>query len=181
MKWLAVAFMFAGSVVAQTTQTSKAVLTPNSPTINIGIDLQLGMCRDAIITQLAANYKVVKVQGDGDDWLVEDKQNPITTFGLLGFHAGKLTYASRDWTQGQEDNYAFAQALWGAMSQMDKEGHHTCSFDVPNTRSPTTEISNVRFYCGKKTIDITIINIFNGSGPGHYTSISEVLSSEEFR
>jgi hypothetical protein len=178
MKWFAVALMFVGCVAAQTTRASKAASTP---TISVGIDLQLGMSRDTIISQLAVNYKVVKIQSSEDDWLVEEKDNPITTIGHLGFHMGKLTYASRDWTQGEEDNYAFAQALWGAMSQMDKEAHHTCDFDVPTSRSPTSEISNVRFYCGAKRIDITIINVLNGTGKGHYASISEVLSSEEYR
>jgi hypothetical protein len=178
MKWFAVALMFVGCVVAQTTRVSRAA---PAPTINVGIDLQLGMSRDSIITQLAVNFKVVKIQSSADDWLVEEKDSPMTTIGQLGFKAGRLTFASRHWTQGKEDNYAFAQALWGAMSQMDKEAHHTCDFDVPTSRSPTSEISNVRFYCGAKRIDITIINDLNGAGKGHYASISEVLSSEENR
>jgi hypothetical protein len=175
MKIFAIALMLVGCVVAQTSKTGSV------PTISIGIDLQLGMSRDSIITQLSVNYAVVKIQGSSDDWIVEEKGDPMTTLGVLGFKAGKLTYASRDWTQGQEDNYAFAQALWGAMSQMDKEGHHTCYFDVPTSRSPSSEISDVRYYCGPKRIDISMINVVNGNGKGRYASISEVLSSEESR
>src|SRR5579864_4916882 len=37
MKWLAVAMMLAGSMVAQTKQISEAAVTPPTPTINIGI------------------------------------------------------------------------------------------------------------------------------------------------
>lgn len=181
MKWLAVALMFVASVVAQTKPMSEAVVPPKPPVINLGVDLQLGMSRDAIIPLLSARYKVVKIQGDGDDWIVEEKESPMTTKGHLGFTAGKLTYASRIWTQGQEDNYTFAQALWGALSQMDREDYHACSFEVPATRSASAEMSYVRLYCGPKKIDITAINVLNGTGNRHYTSISEVLSSEDFR
>jgi len=181
MKWLAVAMMFVGSMVAQTNQISAATVSPTPPTINIGIALQLGMSRDSTIPQLAAKYKVVKIQGDDDEWIVEEKQNPMPTIGHLRFTAGKLTYASRIWTQGQGDNYSFAQALWGAMSQMDREDQHACVFEVPASRSPVAEMSYVRLYCGPKKIDITAINVLDGTGKKHYTSISEVLSSEEAR
>ena len=54
MKWIAVAIMLAGSMVAQTGQISEAAVSPKPPTIKIGIDLQLGMSREVIVTQLAA-------------------------------------------------------------------------------------------------------------------------------
>lgn len=181
MKWLAVALMFVGSMVAQTKQIPEAPLTPKPPTINLGIALQLGMSRDSTIPQLAAKYKVVKIQGADDEWIVEEKQNSMPTIGHLRFTAGKLTYASRIWNQGQGDNYTFAQALWGAMSQIDREDQHACSFEVPASHSPNAEMSYVRLYCGPKKIDITAINVLDGTGTKHYTSISEVLSSEESR
>jgi hypothetical protein len=139
------------------------------------------MSRDSTISQLAARYKVVRIQGDDDEWIVKEKQNPMPTIGHLRFTAGRLTYASRVWTQGQEDNYTFAQALWGAMSQLDREDHHACSFEAPASHSPVAETSYVRLYCGPKKIDITAINVLDGTGKKHYTSISEVLSSEESR
>ena len=36
--------------------------TQTKPSINIGIDLQLGMARDAVVAKLAANYKVEKLR-----------------------------------------------------------------------------------------------------------------------
>jgi hypothetical protein len=179
MKWLMVAMVLIGSMVGQTKQVSDSAAVPKPPSIKIGIDLQLGMSRDAILPQLAARYKVVKIRGDDDDWMVEEKELPMPTVGQLGFTAGKLSYASRIWTQGQGDNYAFAQALWGAMSQMDREDQHACFFEVPATRSPAAEMRYVKLYCGLKKIDIAAINVFDGTGKRHYTSISEVLSSAE--
>jgi hypothetical protein len=179
MKLFAVLLMLAGSMVAQTKQISEAVVTPKPPRINLGIDLQLGMSREAIIPQLSARYKVDKIQGSSDEWIIEEKQNLRLTIGHLGFTAGKLSYASRIWTQGQEDNYSFAQALWGVMTQMETENQHACSFEVPATRSPSAEMSYVRLYCGPKMIDITAINVLSGTAKRHYTSIAEVLSSQE--
>jgi hypothetical protein len=69
----------------------------------------------------------------------------------------------------------------GAMSQMDSEGQHSCSFDVPTTRSPAAEIRYVRLYCGAKRIEIMLTNVFNGEGKGQHVSINEVLSSEASR
>jgi hypothetical protein len=55
------------------------------PTIYIGMELQLGMSRDGVITHLAATYKVVKVQGEeADDWIVEEKNDATTIIGALG-------------------------------------------------------------------------------------------------
>jgi hypothetical protein len=172
---IVLAFSLAVSTLAQTNQPSK------EPSIWIGIQLHLGMSRDDTISKLAANYSVTKVQSTGDDWIVAEKQNVEIWQGYLGFHDGKLTYASRSWTQGNEDTFAFAQAIWRAMSEMDREGHNACSFDVPTTNSPTAEIRYVRFYCGAKKIEIMTTDVLNGEGKGHHVSISEILSSEKLR
>ena len=174
MKWIALAMMLLGSTLAQVSQVSQ-------PAIDIGMELRLGMSRDAIIARLAANHKLLKV-GDGDDWLVQDKgDDQATTLGQLGFHAGKLTYASRYWTQGTEDAYGFAQVLHGAMAQMESEGRSTCSFDVPTSRSPIAEMKWIRFYCGPKRIEITTTNMLSGAAKGRFVYVKEILSSEKKR
>lgn len=152
MKILFLPMVISVSVLAagQTKQDSR--LPNEQATIEIGMPLRLGMARDGIIAQLTANYKMLKLEGSGDEWLVEEKENPMVTIGHLGFTAGKLTYASRNWTQGQEDNYDFAQAIWGVMSHMEQEGNHSCFFDVPSNRSPQAEITYVRLYCGAKRV-----------------------------
>jgi hypothetical protein len=169
------ALSFAVSTVAQTTQPS------TQPSIWIGTQLRLGMTRDEIINKLAANHTVTKMQGAGDDWIVAEKQSMTTWQGYIGFHDAKLTFASRSWTQGDEDTFAFAQALRRAMSQMNDEGHNSCSFGVPTSNSATAEIRYVRFYCGAKRIEIMTTDVLNGEGKGHLVSISEILSSEKLR
>jgi hypothetical protein len=171
---IVLALSLAVSTLAQTNQASK------QPSIWIGIQLQLGMSRDDIISKLAADYRLTKVQGT-DDWIVAEKQHAEIWQGYLGFHDGKLTYASKSWTQGDEDTFAFAQALWRAMSEMDREGHNVCSFEVPTANSPIAETRYVRFYCGAKKIEIITTDVLNGEAKGHHVSISEVLSSEKLR
>jgi hypothetical protein len=133
------------------------------------MQLQLGMSRDDVISKLAANYRLTRVQSPADDWIVAEKQNAEIWQGYLGFHDGKLTFASRSWTQGNEDTFAFAQALWRAMSEMDREGHNACSFDVPTTNSPTAETGRPLLgvhgeVCSKK--DLTGPTLLEMSGFG---------------
>lgn len=154
----------------------------NGATIFVGTELHLGMPRDAVLARIAEHYRIVKVEGGGDTWLVQEKSDsPFTSIGSLGFTNGKLTYAARDWTQGDEDTYSFAQALIGAMQQMEKDGEHSCFFDAPTSRSPKAEINYLRFYCGPKRVDITSFDISSGAGKGRTVQINEVLSSEQHR
>jgi len=174
-----VGFILMGYAFAQAKQVSKA--TPaKQPTIYIGIELHLGMPRDMIITRLASHYKTRKISAEagveGDEWLIEEKDS-LTSIGQLGFTEGKLTYASRDWTQGGEDGYNFAHALRGAMTQIQKEGYEGCFFDVPSSQSPIAELEYLRLYCGPKKIVITIVN----ETERKYASVNEVLSSEKNR
>jgi len=147
----------------------------------IGIPLRLGMPRDAIIATLNENYGVTKMKtGTGDDWIVTDKMKPSIWEGYLGFRDGKLTYASRSWTHGDENKYALAQALWDALARMESDGQHSCSFELPTTRSPIAEVRYVRLYCGAKRIEIMITSVFSAEGRGQEVSISEILSSEAY-
>lgn len=156
----------------------------NGPTIYVGTELRLGMPRDVVVARIAEHYRIVKLEGGGGDtWMVQEKSDsPVpTSIGSLGFTNGKLTYAARDWTQGDEDSYSFAQALMGAMQQMEEDGQHSCSFDAPRSRSPKAEINYLRFYCGSKRIEITRFDISSGAGKGRTVQINEVLSSEQRR
>jgi hypothetical protein len=176
-----VALMMIASAVAQVKGAPEPGPALDRDTIDIGFELRIGMDRDVVITRLEVSYKVVKIQAEGDSWMVQDKRDSNVLVGSLRFTTGKLTYASRRWAQGDEDSYNFAEALWGAMSQINKEGHNSCRFDVPTNRMPTSEWKYVDFYCGSKRIEIGMADIFNGSGKGHYVSIDEVLSSEKNR
>lgn len=158
-------------------------ISTNGPTIYVGTELRLGMPRDAVVARIAEHYRVVKVKGGGDTWLVQENSDSpdVTSIGSLGFTNGKLTYAARDWTQGDEDKYSFAQALIGAMQQMEKDGQHSCFFDAPTSHSPTAEMNYLRFYCGPKRVEITSWNISSGVGKGRNVQINEALSSEQYR
>jgi hypothetical protein len=182
-KYVATTFVLAVSLAIS--MPAQTIAPPNQPSkrlsIWIGMPLELGMSRDEIISKLAESYKLTKVQSTGDDWIVAEKQNAEIWQGYLGFQNAKLTYASRSWTQGDEDTFAFALAFWRAMSEMDREGRNTCTFEVPTTNSPTAEIRYVRFYCGMKRIEIMATDVLNGQAKGHQVSVNEILSSEKLR
>ena len=164
-------------------QSNRNPITGRS-TIYVGTELRLGMPRDAVLARITANnYRVVKMQYDGDDWMVQEKSDSpvVSSIGFLGFTNGKLTYASRDWTQGDEDAYEFAEALRGAMKQMEDDGQHSCFFDTPRSLSPRVEMNSLRFYCGSKHVDITSSDISTGVAQGRHVQINEVLSSESLR
>ena len=63
---------------------------------------------------------------------------------------------------------------------MESDGQHSCSFELPTTRSPIAEVRYVRLYCGAKRIEIMITSVFSAEGRGQEVSISEILSSEAY-
>src|SRR5450631_1364693 len=93
-------------------------------TIWVGIDLELGLSKQVVMSQLAENYKLVRIGTGGDDWFVQSKNAPMVEYGQVSFENGKLILASRDWTKGDEDSFAFAQSLHGALDQFGKENRH---------------------------------------------------------
>jgi hypothetical protein len=139
------------------------------------------MSKEAAISRLAEDYKLVRIQGAGDEWLVQSKSAPIVDYGHLGFHNGKLTYAAKNWTQGDEDTYAFGQALHGAIDEFVKEGRHQCYIDTATTRSPDADMRSILLTCRAKKLTIRSTQVLSGVGKGQYTEINEVLSSEEYR
>lgn len=150
----------------------------------VGADLRLGMERDDVLTKLKAFYKLIKMQthNDNEQWMIRDSsvdKTPLPLIGTVKFRGGKLTYVSRRWSRGDEDNFEFAQLLRAAMEQIGKEGHHNCRFTIPTDRTPAAEFTYVDLHCGPKMIEIGIVDVSNGEAKGHYVSIDEVLTLEE--
>jgi hypothetical protein len=170
-------------LVVSLSVSGSAQISPPSKksTIYVGMELRLGMSRDEIVTNLTKSYTVEKMESDGDEWFVAEKQHPEIWQGHLGFHEKKLTYASRAWTQGGEDTFEFGQALWRVISEFQRAGNDSCMVDTPMTNSSTAEIRYIRLYCGGKRIEVMMTDVFNGTGKGHHADITEVLSSEKMR
>jgi hypothetical protein len=147
----------------------------------IGENLELGMSKDVLISRLAENYKLVKIQGSGDDWFVQSKTEPMVSYGMVGFTGGKLTYASKDWTQGDEDTSAFTQALHGALDSFTKEGRSVCNIVTPTERSNVAELKYIILFCGAKKLQILYTHVLSGQGRGEAVQINEVISSEKSR
>ena len=166
------------------TQQDMAASEVSVSSIFLGVDLHLGMERDDVLTKLKAFYGLTKIQTDGgnEKWMIRDNSDDKTSLPLVGtvrFTAGKLTYVSRRWSRGDEDNFDFAQLFRAAIDQIGKEGYHNCRFTIPTSRTPDSEFVYVDLCCGPKMIEIAIVDVSRGEGKGHYVSIDEVLTSEE--
>ena len=122
-------------------------------TIWVGIDLQLGLSKQVVMSQLAENYKLVKMEGD--NWLVESKNPPVVSYGQVEFENGKLTGAARRWANGDEDSFAFAQSLDVPLSS---SARRTGTFVMCKRifRTPAAEMRSISLVCGAKRIVINI-------------------------
>jgi hypothetical protein len=144
-------------------------------TIWLGIELRLGLSRQVVMSQLAESYKLVRIGTEGDNWLVQSKNAPLVSYGQVSFENGKLILAIRDWTNGDEDSFAFAQSLHGALEQFGKENRHVCYVRTNTSRTPTTETGSITLSCGAKQLVIQTIDIFYGEYKGKTTDIQELL------
>lgn len=146
-------------------------------------ELQLGLPKETVISRLAEHYKLVKVPPEGEGWLVESEGTQPAMLGQVLFDKGKLVLAARDWTSGDEDSFAIAQAFYGAFDQFAKEGKHACKVDAHTNHSQGVESGFLTFYCGGskgavKRLVVTTTEVFSGEQKGKSVSIQEVLLYE---
>jgi len=129
------------------------------------------------MARLAEQYKLVKGP-EGDSWMVESKDKPLVVYGQVLFEKGKLSLVVRDWTSGDEDSFAFVQALHGALQQFGKEGKRICQVSTSTTRTPVMEQRSITMSCGFKNLVISTTDMLSGEGKGRSTDIQELLASE---
>ena len=154
---------------------------PKPETIWIGTELQLGMTKENIFAKLRPNYALLQIKTEGDEWLIQQKNDPLVVYGHLGFKNSKLTYISKSWTINIDDGYSVIQALYGALTQLGKEGKHNCYVDTEKQRGPDSELTRIVLLCGGKQLKIVQTDVFSSSAKGKYLDISEALSSEQTR
>jgi hypothetical protein len=153
--------------------------SPTKNTIWVGnMELQLGVSKQLVMSRLAEGYKLAKVGTEGDSWLVESKNAPVI-YGQVGFKNDKLDFASRDWTNGDEDSFTLVQDLYGALDQFGNEDRHTCYVDTRTSRTPTVESRSITLFCGAKRLVISTSDILSGEYKGRSTDIKELLLSSD--
>jgi hypothetical protein len=123
-------------------------------------------------------YKLMKTPMEGDGWMVESKDKPLVVYGQVLFEKGKLSLVVRDWTNGDVDSFAFAQALHGALEQFGKEGRNVCNVSTGTTRTPVMEQRSITLHCRSKNLVISTTDMLSGEGKGRSTDIQELLASE---
>jgi len=149
-----------------------------------GVDLSLGMSRDAVLTALRkkTNYLLTKL-GESE-WVVSDKL-ANTAVAILGFDQyGGLWRVQKNWTPASdyplhgeippqgESAHAFAQALYDLAEQMPGEEpgrrSHSCTLSVSrrlpvgphawlrDPGQPDMDIHEIDVTCARETIQIYI-------------------------
>ena len=110
-----------------------------------GTKLRLGMTKAQVAEKLAG-HEITKVQED--EWMVaslEKKQLGPT----LQFTHGSLSYADRYWTTYDND---IVEALFGAVSTLNREGFSKCTVTADDSVSPDLTAHRVWISCGEKTV-----------------------------
>jgi hypothetical protein len=106
-----------------------------------GASLQLGMTK-AVVEGKLSGAEIIK--SDENSWLV-------TTGGLstLHFDDGKLSFADRTWHSKEND---IVDALYGAVTYFNNEGHSLCAFSADTIPDPQNSYERVWIRCGDKSI-----------------------------
>ncbi len=119
----------------------------------VGMELKLGLPKDAVIGQLAESYTLEK-NGTVDNWFVKSKAAPFDRLGLISFTNGKLSCATRLWSGGEDSDFAFVNVLHGVLDQFKKEGKSVCSISTDSNRKPEYEERFIKLQCGAKMLII---------------------------
>src|SRR5208282_5142195 len=90
-----------------------------SDTIRVGVDLQLGLSRDAVLSRLGDKYKLTKIGPMGDSWVVESSDSSAASYGSLVFKNGILDSASKNWSHvDDEGTFAFVNSFHQAVQEL---------------------------------------------------------------
>lgn len=173
---LAVSLMLACSAWSQTPRVRTDAITFD------GVELRLGLSKEAVVSQLSTLYNLVRLTNAGasesDDWLINSKESPTASYGQVSFSKGKLVLIAKDWTPSDNDSTSFAQMLFGVLDQFGKEDRHECLVNTNATHTPNMNAQVITMFCGAKRLNIEITEMLSGAYKGKSASIQELLISD---
>jgi hypothetical protein len=153
--------------------------SPAKDTIQVGnMEMQLGLSKQMVMSRLAEGYKLVRIGTDTDSWMIQSKNTPVVNYGEVAFKNDKLDFATKDWTNGDEDTFTLVQDLYGALDEFGNENRHVCYVDTHTSRTPIAEARSITLSCGLKQLVINTTEIFSGEYKGKSTGIQELLIAE---
>jgi hypothetical protein len=120
----------------------KAPTEVSNPSIEIaGVTLRLGMT-EAQVEEKLSGARIKKAE---EVWVIGDAGN------VLEFTGGLLSFAGRSWTTNQND---ISEALFGAVSILNKEGFSRCNVSADIAPDPDTIRERVTIDCGGKSVRV---------------------------
>src|SRR6266480_1897060 len=131
--------------------------------------IKLGMQRDRVIARLnSGGYDLdetgIVFQGSGTS---------RRALGSLGFKGGVLRWISRDWgPKDQQSGVPLANAWYGVMSELAKEGKRLCYLSVGSNQAPTGESRTVSLNCSGKRAEVGVVL---SDQDGNFASVTEAL------
>ncbi len=128
--------------------------------IYIGTTIQIGMTKDAAISQLAEKgYHVTKPEGS-ETWFVFQKDEHSNEFedeASLAFTNGRVTFASRRWAYTTDPGSAkLARNLYFLVKSLEESDNTACAVETKAQESPELDSKGIMIRCGKKTVQVNV-------------------------
>ena len=121
-----------------------------------GMKLKKGLNKKHVMLKLKENYKLTKA-GDKDSWTIVEEGSKNKLIGQIAFRGDKLVWASRDWGSFSGDNtYDFAEALYGALSNINEYGSDVAHITTSSHRAPGISVETITITFPQKIISIIV-------------------------
>ena len=128
--------------------------------ISVGTTLQLGMAKEAALSQLTEKgFHVGKVDG-AETWTVDQKndQGLYEMKGSMTFTAARLTSASRTWLGATDgDSAILARNFYFLIKSFEDADNTACTLETENDEGPRFDSKGVLIRCGLRTAKLYTI------------------------
>ena len=159
---------------------------PGEDYIWLSTKLTLGMPQNIVMGKLAQYYGTRKLDSSStveQDWLVINKEGPPwQAVRGVSFKDGKLSAASKEWgPQDQAKGVEFARSLFGAISELVKQGKKDCWLAIDQKEVPGAESKLAYIVCDDKYISFFILRSTDMASRGlpEVAGISESLGTPD--
>jgi hypothetical protein len=138
-----------------------------------GIVLKLGMAQGDVLNKLGDVFDLKEMTGAPGAWLAVERGKPMNARVSVTFNKGKLMAIGKYWTVDEPSTEAaFAEALYGVLSNFQAEGRTACALRTASLQNPTNKSKGIYITCGRKTLDVLIVQDQQGR---ESASITEAL------
>jgi hypothetical protein len=174
-----VGFLAAAGTVATSAQPQTGPPQPGATVTLAGQTLALGMAEADVLKGFQDYWLPIlttKGKGPYSSWMIRSRNGPpYEVAGSISCREGRLVYVAKSWTpQTSQQAFAFADAVFGAMSSFVRDGYRACVLNTRNVDEPRSQVRTVSILCGGKRIDIRALRL---EGSGDLAAVDEILEA----